>query len=116
MRSLMIVLFLLWGAVIFVATVYKIQITDSFMQRIGFLSPLILNFSEINAIHFGSTFSSFYIQAGDSKSYLAKNYENYEDLIRSVIEKVKVVGNIDEVQISGKQKLIDQYLDKAPSL
>lgn len=102
-------LFLSWVMVIFAIAIYKIQITDSSIRQVKFFTSKDLSFSEIEFIHFGSTFSSFYIQTGNSKLHLSKDLKHYEDIIHQVLDRIKSVKNIKEVEFSGKQELIEQY-------
>lgn len=106
---LMVVLFLTWAIVIMIAIGFKIIITDSSIQREGLFSPNTIEFSEIDAIHFGSTWSNFYIEGRDKKIYFGKDFENYEDIFRSIIERVRSNQSLEEITFRGDPENIEKH-------
>lgn len=107
--SLMVLLFVTWAVVILMAIGFKIKLTDSSIHREGLVSPSIIDFADVDAIHFGSTWSNFYVEADDTKIHFGKDFENYDNILRGVVNKVKSVKNIEEVRFMGDSENIEQY-------
>lgn len=107
---LMVVLFLLWAVVIIAATGYKIKLTDTSIHRQGFISPSIIDFKDITAIHFGSTWSNFYIQSeDDTKIYFGKDFKDFDEILRNVVKQVHHTKDLTSVDFLGDPENIQEY-------
>lgn len=109
MGGLMIGLFLLFVLVLLIATGYKIELTDSSLRRQGFFTLNAVDFDEIEAIHFGSSWSNFHIEADGHKIFITNDFENYEQIIHKIIARLKTMGNFDDVSLSGDASKVDQF-------
>lgn len=109
MATSMVVLFVLFIIVLFIATGFKIKITDSSLHREALFTPTVVDFNDIEAIHFGSTWSNFHVQSNGTKIFVTKDFEDYETIIQHVIDKVKGVKNLDDLTLSGESETIDRY-------
>lgn len=106
---LMVILFLTWAIVILIAVGFKIRITESSLHRQGLFSPNIMEFSDVKAIHFGSTWSNFYVESEDKKIYFGKDFENYDQLLKKIVDKVSDVKNIAEIRFLGDKENIEKF-------
>jgi hypothetical protein len=106
---LMVMLFLAWAVVILMAIGFKIKLTDSSIHREGLISPSIIEFSDVDAIHFGSTWSNFYIESDDQKIYFGKDFENYENILHTIVDKVSKTKDIDNVRFLGDDGNIETF-------
>lgn len=114
--SLMVLLFLAWVVVILMAVGFKIKLTDSSIHREGLISPSIIEFSDVDAIHFGSTWSNFYIESDEQKIYFGKDFENYEHILHTIVQKVRQTKSIDDVQFLGNDENIAEFtISKSPT-
>lgn len=109
--GLMVFLFLTWAVVLVIAIGYKIKLTESSIHRQGLISPSIIDFKDIQAIHFGSTWSNFYVESEDKKIYFGKDFDNYEEILRNLVEEVHAIKNFEEVRLLGDQENINEFLD-----
>lgn len=109
---LMVALFVLWAVVLLIAIGFKIKLTDTSIHRQGLLSPSIIEFKDIEAIHFGSTWSNFYIESDKRKIYFGKDFENFDDILCSTVKKVRTVKNINQVKFMGDPDNIARYAGK----
>lgn len=107
--ALMVLLFLIWAVVILIAIGFKIRLTDSSLYREGLFSPSIIKFDEVDAIHFGSTWSNFYVEADEKKIYFGKDFENYEQILQRIVSKVKSAKDLDAVRFMGDAENIEAY-------
>lgn len=107
--ALMVLLFLTWAVVILIAIGFKITLTESSIHREGLFSPSSINFSEVDAIHFGSAWSNFYVEADDQKIYFGKDFENFEHILKGIVKNVESAKNIENVRFMGDSENIAQY-------
>lgn len=107
--ALMVLLFLAWGVVILMAIGFKIKLTDSAIHREGLISPSIIAFGDIDAIHFGSTWSNFYVESDEEKIYFGKDFENYEDILHTLVDNVRKTKNIADVRFLGDDENIAEF-------
>lgn len=104
-----LLLLMVWAIAIFSVFRFNITITnDSIRSRALFFSKNI-SFEEIDTIHFGSTWSNFYVRAENDKIYVSKDYENYGDIIQTIIRKVYEYKDLDEVEISGEAEAVEKF-------
>ena len=108
--ALMITLFLLWAGVIVIAVGFKIKLTDSSLHRQGLISPNIIDFKDIKAIHFGSTWSNFYVESDDKKIFFGKDFDDHEDLLQSIVDEVRAVKSLEEVKLLGDTENIEEFI------
>jgi hypothetical protein len=106
---LMVGLFLAWAMVILMVMGFKIKISDTAIQREGLLTPSVLDFDDIETIHFGSTWSDFHVQADGTKIFISKDFENYEQIIQRVINKLKSMDRLEKIDFEGEDEQITQY-------
>lgn len=107
--SLMVALFIAWSLVILLVMGFKIKLTDSSISRVGIFSPCVLEFDEIETIHFGSTWSDFHIESNGTKIFISKDFENHEDIIHRIIDKIKNVRTLEDVEFKGEDEKIKKY-------
>lgn len=107
---LMVGLFIAWGLVILLVTSFKIKLTDSAISREGIFSPSVLEFDEIEAIHFGSTWSDFHLESNGKKIFISKDFENHEDIIHRIIGKIRSVRTLEDVKFKGESEKIKKYI------
>lgn len=110
MGTVMIMLFMVWAMVILKATGYTIKLTDEEIKKEGVFTPSNLSYGEVEEINFGSTFSSFYLQSADDKLYISNDFNNYQNLIQGIIDKVKRTKSLEEVTFSGNSDDIEEYI------
>jgi len=108
---LMAILFLLWAVVIIVAVGYKIKLTDTSLHRQGLISPSIIDFTDVKAIHFGSTWSNFYVESEDKKIFFGKDFNNYEHILQGIVNEVSEVKDLEEVDLLGDPDNIEEYVN-----
>lgn len=113
--SLMVLLFLTWAVVILIAIGFKIKLTDSSIHREGLISPSIIEFSDVETIHFGSTWSNFYVETDDKKIYFGKDFEGYDNILRGIVEKVSKTKDLETVKFMGDPENIDEYTTQTTS-
>ncbi len=106
----MITLFLLWAGVIVIAIGFKIKLTDSSLHRQGLISPNIIDFKDIKAIHFGSTWSNFYVESDNKKIFFGKDFDDHEDLLQSIVDEVRAVKSLEEVKLLGDPENIEEFV------
>lgn len=106
---LMVILFLTWAIVILIAIGFKIKLTDTSLHRQGLVSPSIIDFADVKAIHFGSTWSNFYVESENKKIYFGKDFENYDQLLKKIVDKVSDEKNITEIRFLGDPEHIEQF-------
>lgn len=111
--GLMVLLFLLWAVVIIVANGYKIKLTETAIHRQGLISPSIINFADVKAINFGSTWSNFYIASEDKKIYFGKDFKDYDHILREIVNNVRTIRDIAEVDFLGDPENIQEYTSTA---
>ncbi len=109
--ALMAILFLLWAVVIIVAVGYKIKLTDTSLHRQGLISPSIIDFTDVKAIHFGSTWSNFYVESEDKKIFFGKDFNNYEHILQGIVNEVSEVKDLEEVDLLGDPDNIEEYVN-----
>lgn len=109
--GLMVLLFLLWAVVIVIANGYKIKLTENSIHRQGLISPSIIDFKDIQAIHFGSTWSNFYVESDDKKVYFGKDFDNYEQILQGLVDEVRTVKNLEDVRLLGDAENIEPFVD-----
>ncbi len=109
--SLMVGLFIAWSLVILMVLGFKIKITDATIQREGLFSTTAINFSDVDTIHFGNTWSDFHLQADDSKLFISKDFIDREAIIQSVIDRIRNTGNLEEIDFTGKSENIKKFLE-----
>ncbi|MDZ7659041.1 hypothetical protein [Fodinibius sp.] len=107
---LMVILFLLWAVVIVIAVGYKIKLTDTSLHRQGLISPSIIDFKDIKAINFGSTWSNFYVESDDKKIFFGKDFNNYETILQGIVDEVREVKDLEEVELLGDPENIEEYV------
>ncbi len=107
---LMAILFLLWAVVIVIAVGYKIKLTDTSLHRQGLISPNVIDFTDVKAIHFGSTWSNFYVESDDKKIFFGKDFNNYENILQGIVDKVGAVKDLEEVKFMGDPDNIEEYV------
>ncbi len=108
---LMVILFLTWAIVILIAIGFKIKLTDTSLHRQGLISPSIIDFTDIKAIHFGSKWSNFYVQSDDKKIFFGKDFDHYEDLLQEIVHEVQAVKDLEEIELLGDPENIEEYVD-----
>lgn len=107
---LMVILFFTWAIVILIAVGFKIKLTGRSLHRQGLFSPSIIDYADVKAIHFGSTWSNFYVESEDDKKiYFGKDFENYEQILHTIVENISQNKNINSVQFLGDPENIQQY-------
>lgn len=104
-----IIVFITWGSIIAKVIHFKIKLSNSYLEQQGLFSSKIISFEEIDAIHFGSGLSNFYVRANDEKVYISKDFDNYEYLLEQLITKIVAVKNREEIAISGKSDDFERY-------
>lgn len=109
---LMVGLFIAWGLIILMIMGFKIKLTDNAISREGFFSPSVLEFDEIETIYFGSVWSDFHLEANDTKIFISKDFENHEDIIHRILDKIKSVRTLDDVEFKGESEKIKKYTSK----
>ena len=109
MGALMIGLFILFILLLVIATGHKIKIADASLYRESLLSSNSVDFHDIEAINFGSSWSNFHVQSNGTKIFITKDFENHEQIIHHILEKVRRVQNIEDVKLIGETELIEQY-------
>ncbi len=107
--GLMIGLFILFILVLFVATGYKIKISDSTLHRESLLGSTTLRFTEIDGSHFGSSWTNFYVQSGPNKIFVTQDFEDHENIIRHILNNVRSDRGLKDIELTGKADLIEQY-------
>lgn len=108
--ALMVALFLLWAVVIVIAIGFKIKLTDTSLHRQGLISPSIIDFTDIKAIHFGSTWSNFYVESDDKKIFFGKDFNDYEHILKGIVKEVREVKDLEEVDLLGDPENIEEYV------
>lgn len=63
--------------------------------------------AEVDAIHFGSRWSNFYIESDDKKIYFGKDLENYKTILLTIVDNVRNAQNIEDVSFLGDSENID---------
>jgi len=109
MGSLMVALFLSWAAVITVAFNFRIELSDNSIQRDGIFSPKVVDFADIEAIHFGTMWSNFYVKSGETKLYVSKDFKDYDDIIHYIVDRVQASKELNAVELTGKTEHIEEY-------
>lgn len=109
MGALMIGLFILFILLLLIATGYKITIAESSLYRRSLLSSDSVDFQDIDAINFGSSWSNFHVQSDGTKIFITKDFENHEQIIHHILDKVRRVQNMENVRLIGETELIEQY-------
>ena len=107
--GLMVILFFLWAVVIIVANGYKIKLTETGIHRQGLITPSIINFADITAINFGSTWSNFYIASDDKKIYFGKDFEHYDQILCEVVNNVRTHNDLAKVDFLGDPENIQEF-------
>jgi hypothetical protein len=107
---LMVILFLLWAVVIVIAIGFKIRVTNSSLHRQGLISPSIIDFADVKAIHFGSTWSNFYVESDNKKIFFGKDFNNYEDLLQCIVGEVRAAKDLEEVDLLGDPENIKEFV------
>lgn len=113
MGALMVGLFFLFVLVLFVATGYKIKIGDAMLKRESLLNSTSLKFNEIEAIHFGSSWTNFHVQSRSDKIFVTKDFEDHEDIIQHILNNVKSTGKLEEIDLIGKSETIERYTQES---
>lgn len=108
--ALMVILFLTWAIVILVAVGFKIKLTGTSLHRQGLVSPSIIDFKDIKAIHFGSTWSNFYVESDEKKIYFGKDFNNYDEILQQIVAEVQEVKDFEEVELLGDPESIEEYV------
>jgi hypothetical protein len=109
--GLMIFLFLVWAIVIVIANGYKIKLTKTSIHRQGLISPSIIDFKDIKAIHFGSTWSNFYVASDDKKIFFGKDFDNYEGILQGIVDEVNTIKDLEEIKLLGDTKNIEEFVE-----
>ncbi|WP_138431029.1 hypothetical protein [Fodinibius saliphilus] len=106
---MLIALFLCWVLVILLLTGFKIKVTDTTIEREGLIEPSTINYSDVETIHFGSTWSDFHLKAGDTKLFISDGFEDQENIIQNVIKNIHGVKEFDKIEFSGTTEEIKKY-------
>ncbi|NGP88828.1 hypothetical protein [Fodinibius halophilus] len=109
--AMLIVLFVCWALVILLLTGFKIKISDTAIEREGLIEPSVIEYSDVEAIHFGSTWSDFHLEAGDTKLFISEGFENQEDIIQNVVSKIRSVKSFDSIECTGTSEEIEKFTD-----
>jgi len=109
--SLMVGLFVAWNLVILMVLGFKIKISDATIKREGIISATAINFADVDAIHFGNTWSDFHLQADDTKLFISKDFIDHEALIQSVIDRIRNAQNFDDIELMGESENIEKFLE-----
>lgn len=88
---------------------FKIKLSNSHLEQQGLFSSKVIYFDEIDAIHFGAGLSNFYVCANDEKIYISKDFDNYEYLLRELINNILSAKNPEEIVFSGKNDDFEHY-------
>ena len=111
MGLLTVVLFISWAFIILKALDFKLIIGEESLKKKGLFSTDNLAFSEVDTIHFGSTWNSFHLQSGDTKLHIAKDYRNYDDLIQQIVNKVLATKESSEIEFKGDDEKIKNFTE-----
>lgn len=107
---LMVILFLIWAIIIIIAVGFKIKLTENALHRQGLISPSIIDYSDIKAIHFGSTWSNFYVESeNEQKIFFGKDFQDYEQILREIVTNVQAHKDIAEVEFLGDPENINEF-------
>lgn len=112
MGILMIALFILFIIVLTMATGYKIKIADTTLYRESLLGSNSVKFSDIEAINFGSSWTNFHVQSDGTKIFVTKDFENHEQIIRHILDKIESAQKMEEINLVGEAEMIEQYTEK----
>lgn len=105
----MIILFIIWGYIMAKVIHFKIKLSNSHLEQQGLFSSKVISFDEIDTIHYGSGLSNFYVCANDEKIYISKDFDNYEYLLRQLINNILSAKNPEEIAFSGKSEDFEHY-------